>query len=213
MTLACGVHDHVATITITNPAKRNAMTPAMWRELPRLLGALATDPAVRALVLTGAGDTFCSGADISALTEIGTDGGSLTIAADQALAAFPKPTIAAIRGHCLGGGLQLATACDLRIAADTAYFGITAAKLGIVYPATSTARLIDLVGPATTKALLFTGDLINAPNALRIDLIEERTRAWLHQTHTSREADEGISAFLERRSPAFTWTGPLGPAS
>ncbi|MFD9637869.1 enoyl-CoA hydratase/isomerase family protein, partial [Streptomyces violascens] len=137
----------VATVVISNPDKRNAMTSAMWRALPPLLEILAADPDVRALVLTGAGDTFCAGADISTLREPGDHPKMLAVRAEEALAAFPKPTLAAVRGHCVGGGSQLAAACDLRFAEEGALFGVTPAKLGIVYPASSTRRLAALVGP------------------------------------------------------------------
>ncbi|WP_438290210.1 enoyl-CoA hydratase/isomerase family protein [Streptomyces sp. HUAS TT7] len=163
----------VATVVISNPAKRNAMTSAMWRALPPLLDALAADPDVRALVLTGAGDTFCAGADISTLREPGDDPKMLAVRAEEALAAFPKPTLAAVRGHCVGGGSQLAAACDLRFAEEGALFGVTPAKLGIVYPASSTRRLAALVGPSTAKYLLFSGELIDSERALRTGLVDE----------------------------------------
>ncbi|NED57478.1 enoyl-CoA hydratase/isomerase family protein, partial [Micromonospora aurantiaca] len=126
----------VATITIDRPAKRNAMSADMWRALPGILDTLAKDDAVRVVVLTGAGGNFCAGADISELDDIHRDDDShLSTVAERALAAFPKPTLAAIEGYCVGGGCQLAAACDLRFAAEDARFGITPAKLGIVYPA------------------------------------------------------------------------------
>ncbi|MFR9800066.1 enoyl-CoA hydratase/isomerase family protein [Streptomyces sp. MS06] len=167
------VTDSVATITISHPAKRNAMTAAMWRALPGLLGSLAADAGVRALVLTGAEGTFCAGADISTLRESPQEAQRLAVAAEEALAAFPKPTLAAVRGHCVGGGSQLAAACDLRFAEEGALFGVTPAKLGVVYPASSTRRLVALVGPATTKYLLFSGELIDAARALRTGLVDE----------------------------------------
>ncbi|MBT2895480.1 enoyl-CoA hydratase/isomerase family protein [Streptomyces sp. McG3] len=163
----------VATVVIANPAKRNAMTTAMWRGLPELLQRLAADPAVRALVLTGAGDTFCAGADISTLREGADTAQGLAVAAEDALAAFPLPTLAAVRGYCVGGGGQLAAACDLRFAEEGASFGVTPAKLGIVYPASSTRRLVALVGPATAKHLLFSGELIGTERALRTGLVDE----------------------------------------
>jgi enoyl-CoA hydratase/carnithine racemase len=167
------VTDSVATVVISHPAKRNAMTAAMWRALPPLLDVLAADPAVRALVLTGAGATFCAGADISTLRSSPDEAQGLAVRAEEALAAFPKPTLAAIRGHCVGGGSQLAAACDLRFAAEGSLFGVTPAKLGIVYPASSTRRLVSLVGPATAKYLLFSGELIDAERALRTGLVDE----------------------------------------
>lgn len=168
--------DGTATVTISNPAKRNAMTTGMWRELPRLLRRLADDPAVRVLVMTGAGDTFCAGADIGDLREPGAGSGpaqSAAVEAEEALAVFPKPTIAAVRGFCVGGGCQLAAACDLRFAAEGARFGITPARLGIVYSASSTRRLVGLVGPATAKYLLFSAELIGHERALRTGLVDE----------------------------------------
>ncbi|KPI16508.1 Enoyl-CoA hydratase/isomerase [Actinobacteria bacterium OK074] len=167
------VADSVATVVVHHPAKRNAMTAAMWRALPPLLDALAADPAVGALVLTGAGGTFCAGADISTLRGFAEEGRRLAVEAEEALAAFPRPTLAAVRGHCVGGGAQLAAACDLRFAGQGALFGVTPAKLGIVYPASATRRLVSLVGPATAKYLLFSGELIDAGRALRTGLVDE----------------------------------------
>ncbi|WP_282791885.1 enoyl-CoA hydratase/isomerase family protein [Streptomyces sp. CC224B] len=167
------VADGVATVVIDHPAKRNAMTADMWRALPPLLDALAADPAVRALVLTGAGDTFCAGADISSLRAGPGRAQELAVLAEEALAAFPKPTLAAVRGHCVGGGAQLAAACDLRFADEGASFAVTPAKLGIVYPASATRRLAALVGPATAKYLLFSGEPIDARRALRTGLVDE----------------------------------------
>ncbi|NUO46641.1 MAG: enoyl-CoA hydratase/isomerase family protein [Streptomyces sp.] len=168
-----GVTDSVATVVIRHPAKRNAMTAAMWRSLPPLLDTLAADPDVRALVLTGEGGTFCAGADISTLRGSSEEAQGLAVAAEEALAAFPKPTLAAIRGHCVGGGSQLAAACDLRFAQEGSLFGVTPAKLGIVYPASSTRRLVALVGPSAAKYLLFSGELIDAERALRSGLVDE----------------------------------------
>ncbi|WP_371668055.1 enoyl-CoA hydratase-related protein [Streptomyces sp. NBC_00289] len=168
-----GVTDSVATVVVHHPAKRNAMTAAMWRALPPLLDTLAADPDVRALVLTGEGGTFCAGADISTLRGSPQEAQRLAVQAEEALAAFPKPTLAAIRGHCVGGGSQLAAACDLRFAEEGALFGVTPAKLGIVYPASSTRRLVSLVGPAAAKYLLFSGELIDSARALATGLVDE----------------------------------------
>ncbi|QKW10227.1 enoyl-CoA hydratase/isomerase family protein [Streptomyces sp. NA04227] len=170
------VADSVATVVIHHPAKRNAMTAGMWASLPSLLDQLAADDTVRALVLTGEGETFCAGADISTLR--GEDGSPadaqhLAVRAEEALAHFPKPTLAAIRGYCVGGGSQLAAACDLRFCEDGSLFGVTPAKLGIVYPASSTARLVSLVGPAAAKYLLFSGELVDSARALRTGLVDE----------------------------------------
>ncbi|MEV4945307.1 enoyl-CoA hydratase/isomerase family protein [Streptomyces sp. NPDC053755] len=171
--LKTSVADGVATVVVSHPAKRNAMTAGMWRSLPALLAPLAADPAVRALVLTGEGGTFCAGADISTLREPGDEQQSLAVRAEEALAAFPKPTLAAVRGYCVGGGSQLAAACDLRFAEEGALFGVTPSKLGIVYPSSSTRRLTALVGPSAAKYLLFSGELIDTARALRTGLVDE----------------------------------------
>lgn len=163
----------IATIVITNPAKRNAMTAAMWRALPGLLDTLAKDPAARVLILAGAGGTFCAGADLGEAADLARAGdASLAVEAERALAEFPKPVIARIDGYCVGGGCQLAVACDLRFAADDSRFGVTPGKLGIVYPASTTRRLAALVGPARAKLLLFTADLIDAGAAERFGLVD-----------------------------------------
>lgn len=171
--LVSAVADGVATVTVTHPAKRNALTADMWRALPDVLARMATDPAVRALVLTGAGDSFSAGADIGALREPGDAIQDLSVRAEEALAAFPKPTLAAVRGYCVGGGAQLAVACDLRFAEEGARFGVTPAKLGVVYRSSSTRRLVSLVGPSTAKYLLFSGELIETGRALRTGLVDE----------------------------------------
>ncbi|MEU6311389.1 enoyl-CoA hydratase-related protein [Streptomyces sp. NPDC047014] len=171
-TLRHTVADGVATVVVSHPAKRNAMTAAMWRALPELLAELAHDPAVRVLVLTGDGPTFCAGADISTLTGK-DDPRALAVAAEEALAAFPKPTLAAVRGFCVGGGSQLAAACDLRFAEEGASFGVTPARLGVVYPASATRRLAALVGPSWAKYLLYSAELIDAPQALRAGFLNE----------------------------------------
>ncbi|PMR62909.1 enoyl-CoA hydratase [Verrucosispora sp. ts21] len=172
--LTVAVSGQVATVVIRNPGRRNAMTLAMWRQLPVLLDHLEAEPAVRALVLTGADGTFCAGADLGDLDEqLSTGDAGIAVAAEERLAAFAKPTVAAVQGACVGGGCQLAVACDLRIAADDARFGVPPARLGLVYPPPTTRRLARLVGPAAAKHLLFTSELIDAERAQRIGLVDE----------------------------------------
>lgn len=164
----------VATLTITNEGKRNVMTAAMWRALPEALGGLEADPAVRVVVLRGAGDTFCAGADLSDLGALGGTGdGGLATVAEERLANFPKPTIAQLTGYCVGGGCQLAAACDLRFAAVGTRIGIPVARLGIVYPAATTRRLVALVGPAGAKYLLYSAELVAAERAATMGLVDE----------------------------------------
>jgi enoyl-CoA hydratase/carnithine racemase len=168
----------VAVLTIDRPEKRNAMTAGMWAALPAVLAPLADDPGVRVLLVTGAGPSFCAGADISDLLG-GTDPADPmadvrrdNLAAQAALRDFPKPTVAMIRGHCIGGGVEIAASCDLRFTDPSGVFGVTPAKVGIVYTPRSTKALVDLVGPAMTKYLLFSGELIDADTALRAGLVD-----------------------------------------
>ncbi|HET9690473.1 MAG TPA: enoyl-CoA hydratase/isomerase family protein [Acidimicrobiales bacterium] len=252
--LSIDVDEGVATLTLTRPRKRNAVTYDMWNGIARACGELGADPAVRLLVVRGEGAHFCAGADIAGLgATSAADYGAANEAADHALATFPKPTIAVIKGACIGGGAELAVACDLRIADTTGRFGITPARLGIVYPAPATARVVRVIGPSATKHLLFSAEIIDAERALRIGLVDEvhpadaldtriaeltdllaHRRSLLTQmaskeiveaaasgtvdpaipsrwaVHMAGAADpaEGIAAFLQRRSPHFTWRPP-----
>lgn len=172
--LAVTVADGVATLWLNRPAKRNAVTNAMWRGIGDHVRALRDEPGIRALVLRGAGDHFCAGADIGGLAEMPLrDYHENNQWADESLACFPKPTIAFITGSCIGGGAELASCCDLRIAATGSVFGITPARLGIVYPPYALERVTHLIGPSAAKHLLFTGEIIDADRALRIGLVDE----------------------------------------
>lgn len=168
----------VAVLTIDRPEKRNAMSFDMWSALPPLMDKVATDESVRALVIRGT-DHFSAGADISEFTSLRADpAGARRYSeavhnGERAIATLKKPTIAAIRGVCVGGGCEIALACDIRLASTDARFGITPAKLGIVYNATSTKRLVEAVGPAWASQILFSADLVDADTALRIGLVNE----------------------------------------
>ena len=193
--LTIAVEAHVARLTIDRPDKRNAMTAAMWAGLPGVLAGLAEDRDVRVLVVTGAGPSFCAGADIADLLS-GPDPADPmadvrrdNLAAQAALRNFPKPTVAMIRGHCIGGGVEIAVSCDLRFTDPTGVFGVTPAKVGVVYTPSSTKALIDLVGPAMTKYLLFSGELLDAPTALRAGLVDQLVSAEDLETEVHRFAD------------------------
>jgi enoyl-CoA hydratase/carnithine racemase len=168
----------IATVTLNRPEKHNAISVAMWEALPRVLAPLAHDTAVRAVVLRGAGEeAFASGADISEFERVRGDAASariysaLVAAAERALADFPKPTLAMIHGFCVGGGLEVALACDLRWTSRTGRFGITAARLGIVYGLGATRRLAAAVGPSHARDLLFSGRLVDADEAYAMGLV------------------------------------------
>lgn len=174
--LKLAVTDRIATLTIDRPHRRNAMSYQMWSALPELLAGIPAD--VRVLVIRGA-EHFSAGADISEFATLrsGPEGarryGDAVHAGERAIAGLAIPTIAAITGFCIGGGCEIALACDIRLAADDARFGITPAKLGIVYNFTSTRQLVAAVGPAWAKQILFSADLIDAATALRIGLVNE----------------------------------------
>lgn len=164
----------VATLWLNRPAKRNAVDYQMWLDIARLTTELGADPTVRLLVVRGSGDHFCAGGDIGGLGDIAfEDYRAANELADRALAEFPKPSIAVIRGACVGGGAEIAIACDLRLADTTSKFGITPARLGIVYPGFAVARAVQLIGESATKHLLFTAEIIDAQRALRIGLVDE----------------------------------------
>lgn len=170
--------DGVGLITFNQPEKRNAMSVGMWDGLGEILDAYAADPAIRVVVLTGAGHkAFVSGADISQFEAARADAQAqreydrLTRAGRDKLAGFPKPVIARVRGFCLGGGLGIALQADLRIAAEDSTFGIPAARLGIAYGPDMTRQLVSLIGPANARMLLYSGTRIDAAEALRIGLV------------------------------------------
>lgn len=163
----------VGTVTVNRPAKRNALTVDMWRQLAEICAELDGLATLRAVVLTGAGSSFCAGADISALSTDEATMRAVVAQAEQALRQLAVPTIARISGHCLGGGSQLAVACDLRVADRTASFAVPPAKLGVIYPVSSIRALTELVGPAWAKRLIFTAQPIDAETALRIGLVEQ----------------------------------------
>lgn len=174
--LLVSVQGAVGTITLDRPSKRNAVTFDMWVALGDAARALAADPGVRVVVVRGAGEHFCAGADITELLAERPAGTAsfmdVNMAAEHALATLPKPVIAVVQGDCIGGGCALAIDCDLRIATAGSRLGITPAKLGIVYPPASLERAVRLLGPAA-KRLLYTGELIDAAEAQRIGLVDE----------------------------------------
>ncbi len=169
----------IARLTLNQPARRNALTAAMWAALPGVLVELAADPALRVLVVTGAGEHFAAGADISEFeTLYSTAEAAARISASiqaafHALADFPLPSVAMIRGACIGGGAGLALCCDMRFADTTARFAITPAKLGLVYPFGDIARLIDAVGVAHARDILLSARIIKAKPARKMGLVHQ----------------------------------------
>lgn len=171
--------DGVGIITFNQPEKRNAMSLDMWEGLGNALVELRDDPAVRVVILVGAGDkAFVSGADISQFektrhnAEASEEYSKKSAAQRALLAEYPKPIIACIRGFCLGGGMQVAMAADIRIASDNSQFGIPAAKLGIAYGYDGLKNLVSLVGPSWARLLMYTGMRIDSTEAVRIGLVD-----------------------------------------
>lgn len=169
----------VAVVMLNRPAVRNAITLAMWKGVAAAFTELGRDPEVRAVILTGAGDSFSVGADISEFGEVRATAEQATeyeVAVDeasQAIADTPKPTFAVVSGYCLGGGCHLSMACDFRIAGPTASFGIPAAKLSIVYGVRSTQRLLALVGLTAAKRILYTAQRFDAAEALAMGFADQ----------------------------------------
>jgi E-phenylitaconyl-CoA hydratase len=162
----------IVKVVIDNPARRNALDLSLFTALAELWPALAADRGVRAIVITGAGDqSFCAGADLSAnLTEQpGFD--DVVVKALLKAELMPKPLIAAINGHCLAGGLELALAADIRIASRAAKFGLPEVKWGLIPSAGGTMKLIDQIGHAAAMDLLLTGRHIDGAEAERIGLV------------------------------------------
>ena len=168
----------IGWIVFNNPARHNAVSLEMWQSLPLVLDAYANDPEVRVIILRGEGDkAFVSGADISQFKEKRSSTEAVKIynatsdVASEALRACPKPTIAMIRGYCIGGGTATAVNCDIRIAAEDARFGVPAAKLGLGYRFSGINRLAILVGPAYTAEIFYTARQFTAQEALQMNLV------------------------------------------
>lgn len=168
----------IGWITFNNPARHNAVSMAMWQALFDIVTDYGSDDAIRVIVVKGAGDrAFVSGADISEFEEKRSSPETTRIyhetshRATSALKNVDKPTIAMIRGYCIGGGVSTALACDLRIAADGAKFGVPAAKLGLGYEYDGVRALMDVVGPSFAKEIFFTARQFTAQEALAMGLV------------------------------------------
>lgn len=208
----------IATVTFNRPEQRNAISQGMWERIPNLVEALGKDDEVRAIVFRGAGrEAFIAGADISEFEQVRKDSktakryNALLDHAYQTIRACPKPTVAMIFGYCMGGGMTIATSCDLRFAAEGAKFGVPAARLSIVYNVESTAPLVHLVGPSRAKDILFSARTFDAAEAfamgavnrvLPVDELERYTYEYLGKVAvnaplTVQGAKAVIAAILE----------------
>ncbi|MGJ7498189.1 enoyl-CoA hydratase [Variovorax sp. RT4R15] len=191
-------------IRFNNPARHNALSVDMWEAVPPLLRIAAADERVRLVVFSGAGDkAFVSGADITQFEDMRAAREAVTryeAMAEEALMSihdFAKPTLACIRGYCIGGGVNVAISCDIRIASSNSVFAIPAARLGLGYRFTAMKNLVDLIGPGAAKDLFFTARRIGTDEAKALGLI-------------SRIAPpEGLEALLSEYTGAVAENAPL----
>lgn len=174
----CEIEGHYAIVTLNNPQRHNAMSMSMWTDLERTMATLAQREDIRAVVLRGAGDkAFVSGADISefddqrASEQQAAEYALVCEAADRAVSEFPKPTIARIQGYCIGGGLGLALACDIRLCSEDAIFNMPAGKLGLGYSYRDSTRLLRILGQAKASEMFYTARRFNAAEALSTGLV------------------------------------------
>ena len=181
----------IATVVFNRPKMRNAISLAMWSEIALVTERLAKDDSVRAIVYRGAGtEAFASGADISEFrenrkdTETALNYNKQTEAAYSSIRLCPKPTVAMIFGYCMGGAMAVAMAADLRFAAAGSRFGIPAARLSIIYGLDPVHQLVDLVGPAYAKDILYSARTVEAEEALRIGFIQRLVPVAELEGHT-----------------------------
>ena len=208
MTLRLEKNGEIAHLIINRPEKRNAFTQEMWELFPELLADAMADDDIRVLTVNASKKdaAFCAGADIGEFGAGSTD--PEWRARNQAainktqhdLARAAKPTIAVIDGDCIGGGCGIALACDMRIAGPAARFGITPAKLGLVYPLHDTKLLVDAVGPSQAKRILFTGQIFSAQEAERIGLITQLAQEPYVEAMALAETMASVSSHSQRMS-------------
>ena len=198
------LEDSVLHIRFNNPAKHNALSRDMREALPSLREYAEKDDNERVVVFSGAGDkAFISGADISQFDDLRAAKEAVqryertAESALQGIYEFAKPTIACIRGYCIGGGLNVAISCDIRVASSDSLFSIPATRLGLGYRVSAMRNLANLVGPGFAKDIFFTGRRVEAAEALRIGLI-------------NRMADrDGLDPLLKEYTSAITTGAPL----
>ncbi len=201
----------LAEIVLHKPDKRNALSVDMWKAIPELVAEASANKDVKVLIIHGGeAGAFAAGADISEFATIyatqkdARASGKAIAAALDAVESCPKPVLAAIEGACVGGGVSLAMACDLRVACENSKFGVTPGKLGLVYPSGDTRRLLAAIGPGATKDILFTGRIFRAQEAKSMRLIDrlvepglslQTTRALAHEI--SRISQWSVRAIKE----------------
>ena len=198
------VVDGVGWMTFNNPERHNAISLEMWEAALEIMAGFAADPSVRVMVLSGAGGkAFASGADISKFKDERQEADAVahyqatTQKAYQALLNMQIPTIAMVRGYCIGGGTAVAVCCDIRICTENAKFGIPAAKLGLGYGYSRAKPLVDLVGPAFAKEMFFTGRQFDAREAEKMGLVNRVV------------ADDALEATVDEMARSIAQNAPL----
>ena len=198
------VEDGVGWMIFNNPQRHNAISLDMWEAALEIMAAYSADPAVRVMVVAGeGGKAFASGADISKFKDERQEADALahyqavTQQAYQALLGMRIPTIAMVRGYCIGGGTAVAVCCDIRICTENAKFGIPAAKLGLGYGYGRAKPLVDLIGPAYAKEMFFTGRQFDAREAERMGLVNRVV------------ADDALEATVEDMARTIAQNAPL----
>lgn len=199
-TIRYETNEHIARITLARPDKRNAMSAAMFRELGDAAQRAAEDESVWAVLVSADGPVFCAGIDLSIVAELGPtaagDGfrgfGMMAQRPFRILASMAKPTVAAVQGHAVGAGCQLALACDLRIASTDARFGIFEPKYGLIPDLGGIHHLARIVGSARTKDIVWTTRTVEAEEAERIGLVDR----LVQQEALAKEADQLVGEIL-----------------
>lgn len=185
--ILCSVNEGIATVTMNRPEKRNAMNTAVLEGLTKSFQQLETNPDVRVVVIRGEGKAFCSGLDLRELSSRQQGGGDPetgVVKVFQQIERSRHPTIAMVQGDALAGGCELALHCDLRVASPAARFGMPLARLGLVVPFPLGHKLVEIIGPAFTKQILFTGQPIDAKRAYEIGMIHQLVPADELETAT-----------------------------
>lgn len=192
----------VGTLVIDRPEKRNAISRPMWRALPEIIAGIDADDSIGALVITGAAGHFSAGSDIADLNVALADFWELNSTAEAAVANARTTTIAAITGNCVGGGTEIAAACDIRIAAPGSIFGVTAAKLGLVYPPGPTRRLATVLGDSWARYLLVTASIVTFETMRELGFFHEVSEAPLDSAQVMGEKIVGLSRLSQLGSKA-----------
>ncbi|MFZ3170429.1 MAG: enoyl-CoA hydratase-related protein [Carboxydocellales bacterium] len=193
----------ITVVTIKRPVAHNAMTTRMWQELSNIGRKIAVNPNTRVVILRGAFDYFTAGSDIKEFSRMSIEQVDETFTLmEEAISTFeqlPIPTIACIKGSAMGAGLQLALACDLRVAAENAQLGMPIAKLGITIGTPFARRLVDLIGPSRTKDLLLTGRILSVQEAMQLGMVNYNTPMGKVENFALR-----LAKTVANQSPAST---------